>query len=66
MTVRILALSDHLKVHRHDMATKRAMNMLVHQRQKMLKYLRRTAPDKYKTVLGKIGLDDIAVIREVR
>jgi small subunit ribosomal protein S15 len=66
MTVRILALSDHLAVHRNDKATKRALNMLVHQRQKMLKYLRRKAPDRYKAVLEEIGLDDIAVVQEVR
>ena len=66
MTVRILALSDHLETNRGDKRTKRALNMLVHQRQKMLKYLRRTEPVRYKAVLEKIGLDDIAVVQEVR
>lgn len=66
MTVRILALSNHLESHRNDKTTKRALNMLVHQRQKMLKYLRRTDPGRYKGVLKSIGLDDIAVVQEVR
>ena len=66
MTVKILALHEHMKRHSQDKQTKRALNMIVHQRQKMLKYLRRSKPERYFACLKEIGLDDSAVVREVR
>jgi ribosomal protein S15 len=66
LTVKILALSEHMKRNSQDKQTKRALNMMVHQRQKMLKYLRRTKPERYFACLKDIGLDDSAVVREVR
>ena len=66
MTVRILALHDHVQRNLQDKRTKRALNMLVHQRQRMLKYLRRRSPERYAQCLQEIGLDDNAVVREIR
>lgn len=59
-------MHDHLQRNRQDKHTKRALNMLVHQRQKMLKYLRRESPERYVKCIKEIGLDDIAIVREVR
>lgn len=42
MTVRIRALTEHMRVHRKDKRTKRALAELVSRRQKMMKYLKRT------------------------
>ena len=64
--MRILALHDHLKRHLQDKRTKRALHMLVHQRQKMLKYLRRRSPERYVKCIKEIGLDDGSVIKEFR
>jgi ribosomal protein S15 len=66
MTVRILALHDHLKRNLQDKRTKRALAMLVHKRQKMLKYLRRDSRERYIKCLLEIGLDDSAVLKEIR
>jgi small subunit ribosomal protein S15 len=57
---------EHMKHNRQDKQTKRALNILIHQRQKMLKYLRRKAPARYGKCVNEIGLDDNAVLREVR
>ena len=65
MTVKILALKEHMQYNLQDKRSKRALNMLVHQRQKMLKYLRRKYPERYIDCLKEIGLDDSAVVREV-
>ena len=66
MTVKILALKDHMDHNLQDKRSKRALNQLVHQRQKMLKYLRRKSPERYVNCLKQIGLEDRAVIKEVR
>ena len=64
--MKILALHEHMQHNRQDKRTKRALNMFVHQRQKMLKYLRRKSPQRYSECLKEIGLDDSAIVREVR
>jgi ribosomal protein S15 len=66
MTVRILALKEHMQRNLQDKRSKRALQMLVHQRQKMLKYLRGKSRERYIYCLKQIGLDDSAVVREVR
>jgi ribosomal protein S15 len=66
LTVRILALREHMKRNLQDKQTKRAMAMLLHQRQRLLKYLRRTKPQEYFKCIEQIGLDDSAVVAEVR
>src|SRR5271155_1549213 len=65
MTVKILALREHMQHNLQDKRSKRALNQLVHARQKMLKYLRRKSPERYIHCLKEIGLDDSAVVREV-
>ena len=65
MTVKILALREHMQHNLQDKRSKRALNQLVHARQKMLKYLRRKSPERYINCLQEIGLDDSAVVREV-
>ena len=66
MTVKILALKDHMEHNLQDKRSKRALNQLVHKRQNMLKYLRRKSPQRYANCLKEIGLEDRAVLREVR
>ena len=66
MTVKILALHEHMQHNRQDKQTKRSLSMMIHQRQKMLKYLRRTKPQRYYACIKEIGLDDSAVVSEVR
>ncbi|KDN52195.1 hypothetical protein K437DRAFT_244165 [Tilletiaria anomala UBC 951] len=65
LTYRIRNLADHLGKARHDNSNRRAMNILVHQRAKVLKYLKRCSPQRYSDVLPRLGLDPRAVEGEI-
>ncbi len=56
LTQRINRLSEHLKVHRHDFHSHRGLLMLVGQRRRLLRYLRREDPERYQAVVEKLGL----------
>lgn len=64
-TSRILALSDHCKNHKKDQTGKRMLRYYVHQRQRMLKYLRKVNFDRYVHCIKNLGLTDELVLREV-
>ncbi|CEM11235.1 unnamed protein product [Vitrella brassicaformis CCMP3155] len=55
-TARIKYLTEHMKLNRKDFASRRGLVGLVNKRRRMLKYLGRTKPDIYKTVLETLGL----------
>ena len=67
LTMKIQALAKHLEGTRKDMANKRNLRLLVHKRQKLLKYLkkRERGGPRYQNVLDAIGLDDHAVMEEL-
>lgn len=56
LTQRINQLTDHLKAHVKDHSSRRGLLMLVARRRKLLDYLKRTASERYKTVLEKLNL----------
>jgi small subunit ribosomal protein S15 len=56
LTERINTLTEHMKVHRHDYHTLRGLLMMVGQRQRQLKYLSRTDPQRYRTLISRLGL----------
>jgi len=56
LTERINALTEHMKVHRHDYHTLRGLLMMVGQRQRLLKYLNRVDPQRYRTLISRLGL----------
>ncbi|MFO8010180.1 MAG: 30S ribosomal protein S15 [Dehalococcoidia bacterium] len=56
LTERISRLTDHLRVHRHDYATQRGLLMLVGQRRRLLRYLRSSNPDSYKSLIKKLKI----------
>jgi len=56
LTGRIQGLTEHLKAHKHDYATRRGLQMLVGRRNRLLRYLARTNADKYQEVLKRHGL----------
>ena len=45
LTHRISYLSNHIKKHKHDHATKRSIVILVNQRKKLMKYYNRKNPE---------------------
>ena len=56
LTKRINELTEHLKGHVKDHASRRGLLKLVAQRRSLLDYLRNTASDRYQTVVEKLGL----------
>ena len=56
LTTKILKLTEHMKANHKDNRSKRSLHIMVSQRQKHLKYLKRTAPEKYREVIEKLKL----------
>ena len=56
LTARINHLSGHLQTHKKDHASRRGLLKMVGQRSSLLKYLSRTAPERYREILQKLGL----------
>ncbi len=56
LTEHIKNLTEHLKVHKKDFATRRGLLMMVGRRSKFLKYLRRTDPERYTSIVQRLGL----------
>lgn len=63
-TVNILFLVNHMKENKGDNANMRKLQILVHQRQAILKYLKRSNPERYYWAIEKLGLNDDAVTQE--
>jgi small subunit ribosomal protein S15 len=56
LTENINNLSGHLKTHRKDYTSQRGLIVMVGARSKLLKYLRKVAPDRYQTLIDRLGL----------
>lgn len=56
LTTRILGLTEHLRQHEKDHASRRGLLKLVGQRRKLLKYLRTVDQTRYQEVLNALGL----------
>ncbi|HJP40485.1 MAG TPA: 30S ribosomal protein S15 [Dehalococcoidia bacterium] len=56
LTERIEYLTEHLRTHRHDYHTRRGLLMLVGQRRRQLRYLNNLDVNRYRDIIGKLGL----------
>jgi small subunit ribosomal protein S15 len=56
LTTRILALTEHFKVHQKDFALKTGLLQLVAQRRTLLKYLERKDAQKCHKLMTSLGL----------
>ena len=56
LTERINRLTDHMRVNSHDFHSLRGLLMLVGQRQRHLKYLTRIDPERYRSVIARLGI----------
>jgi small subunit ribosomal protein S15 len=56
LTENIKNLTEHLKTHRKDYTSRRGLLVMVWSRNKLLKYLRTTAPDRYQSLIDRLGL----------
>jgi small subunit ribosomal protein S15 len=56
LTARIDMLTGHFKTHKNDHHSRRGLLMLVNQRRSLLDYLHRKDAERYKTLIGKLGI----------
>ena len=56
MTARIEHLTEHLKTHRKDHATRRGLLQLVGKRRRLLDYLAREDVDRYRQLISDLGI----------
>ena len=56
LTERITGLTDHLRTHRHDFASRRGLLMMVSKRNRLLRYLAQNDRPKYQDLIGRLGL----------
>lgn len=55
-TERIKVLTEHFKAHKHDHNSRIGLIKLVGKRKRVLDYLRREDEQRYKTLIGNLGL----------
>ena len=56
ITKRVKDLTDHLKVHSHDHASRRGLKKLVGQRARLLRYVKRCDVERYRSLIQTLGL----------
>ncbi len=56
LSERIGELTEHFKMHKKDHGSRRGLLMLVSKRRRLLDYLKQTNPDRYRDVIGKLGI----------
>ena len=56
LTGRITRLTDHIRVHKHDEATRRGLLGLVGHRRRLLHYLNGQDVGRYRSLINKLGL----------
>ncbi len=56
LTERISQLTEHLREHKHDFHTRRGLLKLVGRRRRLQAYLSRKSPERYRTVVARLGL----------
>ncbi len=56
LTERIVGLTDHLRTHRHDFASRRGLIKMVGRRSRLLRYLSRTQHGRYTALIKSLGL----------
>jgi small subunit ribosomal protein S15 len=56
LTERINHLTDHLRTHQKDHASRRGLLKMVGKRNSLLKYLARIDSHRYQQIIGKLGL----------
>ncbi|MFT7487373.1 MAG: small subunit ribosomal protein S15 [Candidatus Paceibacteria bacterium] len=56
LTEHITNLTVHLKAHKKDFATRRGLLTMVGRRSRLLRYLRGKSPERYQSIVAKLGL----------
>ncbi|GAB1407735.1 30S ribosomal protein S15 [Thermomonas brevis] len=56
LTARIEQLTEHFKAHKQDHHSRRGLLMMVNRRRSLLDYLHCKDAERYKALIGKLGL----------
>ena len=56
LTERIRNLTEHFKIHKKDIHSRRGFMRIINRRKKLLRYLRETDFERYKKVIKELGL----------
>lgn len=56
LTARINDLTPHFAEHKHDHHSRRGLLKLVNQRRKLLDYVKRKDVERYRDLIGRLGL----------
>ena len=56
LTTRINSLTEHLRVHKKDYATRRGLLAMVSRRRRLLDYLRRVDANRYLDIIVRLGI----------
>jgi small subunit ribosomal protein S15 len=56
LSERIAQLTEHFKTHQKDHSSRKGLLTMVAKRRRLLTYLRDKSPDRYKTLLQKLGI----------
>lgn len=56
LTERISYLTEHFREHRKDHSSRRGLLIMVGKRRRLLEYLKRRNPDRYRQVIERLGI----------
>jgi small subunit ribosomal protein S15 len=56
LTTRIRHLTEHMREHKHDFHSRRGLLQMVGRRRRLLKYLQKKDVERYRTLIGRLGL----------
>ncbi|MHB8970226.1 MAG: 30S ribosomal protein S15 [Pirellulaceae bacterium] len=56
LTTRINSLTGHMRAHSKDYASRRGLLAMVSRRRRLLDYLRRIEPQRYLSIIGRLGI----------
>ncbi len=56
LSERIGNLTEHFKTHKKDHHSRRGLLMMVNQRRKLLDYLKKHEVERYRSIIGRLGL----------
>lgn len=56
LTTRINGLTEHMRTHSKDYASRRGLLAMVSRRRRLLDYLRKVNPQRYIEIIGRLGI----------
>ena len=56
LSTRINNLTEHMRTHKRDYATRRGLLAMVSRRRRLLDYVRKIEPQRYLDIIGRLGI----------